>query len=114
MIIIAFSENTSKLLPRILCRNLRHCAPVICNKKDLIMYQFINKNHIAKIHINARDIAILRAHGWRFVYISPSTSTYDFDFMHAYSCVDLSKRALGIHSIFIQTPYALYKYLLKK
>ena len=114
MVIIAFSENTSKILPRILCRNFRHCAPIVCNKKDLIMYQFINKNHIAQIHLNTRDIKILAAHGWRFIYISPSTPIHDFDFTHAYSCVDLSKRAIGVHSIFIQTPYTLFRFLAKK
>ena len=113
MIIIAFSEKTSKILPRVLCRRFRHCAPIICDKNDLIMYQFTHVNHIEQIHIKPRDIAILRAHGWKFIYISPNTKrAVDFD--RAYSCVDLSKRAVGIHSIFIQTPYGLYKYLVKK
>ena len=113
MIIIAFSENTSKILPRILCHHFRHCAPIICNKNDLVMYQFIRRNNIAKIHLRPRDIAILRAHGWKFIYTSPYTQTCQ-GFTPPYSCVDLSKRALGIKSIFIQTPYALYKYLVKK
>ena len=115
MIIIAFSENTSKILPRILCRKFRHCAPIICDQQDLIMYQFIRHNQIEQIHLHARDIAILAAHGWRFVYVSPNAHCYGFDFSsHAYSCVNLSKRAIGVRSFFIQTPYSLYKYLTQK
>lgn len=113
MIIIAFSENTSKILPRILCRHYRHCAPIVCNDKDLIMYQFIKRNRITKIHLHPRDIVILRQHGWAFIYISPVTNV-NLDYVSAYSCVDLSKRALKLKSMFIQTPYALYKHLTHK
>lgn len=112
--IIAFSETTSKILPRILCRRFRHCAPIICNKNDLIMYQFIKRHQITEIHLHARDIRILQAHGWKFIYMSPDITIHDLHCENAYSCVDLSKRALGIHSIFIQTPFALYKYLTPK
>ena len=114
MIIIAFSENTSKFLPRILCRRFRHCAPIICDNKDLIMYQFVRYNHIAVIHLHARDIEILRSHGWKFIYISPDTPIDKFYPTFTYSCVGLCKHALGIRSIFIQTPYALYRYLTQK
>ena len=114
MIIIAFSENTSKILPRILCRKLHHCAPIICNKTNLIMYQFVSLHHIEKIYLQPRDIKILCAHGWKFIYMSPNKSIYHFDYTSAYSCVDLSKRAIGIHSVFIQTPFALYKHLTRK
>lgn len=113
MIIIAFSENTSKILPRIFCRRFRHCAPIVCNKNNLTMYQFTHHNTIEQIHLHPRDIALLRTHGWKFIYISPNTKT-NYDFTHAYSCVDLSKHAIGIHSMFIQTPDSLYKYLTQK
>ena len=114
MIIIAFSKNTSKILPRMLCRRFRHCAPIICNGHDLVLHHFIRHNHIEQIHINPRDIEILRTHGWEFIYVSPTINTNHFDYMRAYSCVDLSKRAIGLKSIFIQTPYGLYKHLQQK
>ena len=114
MIIIAFSENTSKILPRLLCRRFRHCAPIVCNKKDLTMYQFIKHNHIAAIHLTSRDIAILRTHGWKFIYVSPEDPIHTFYPKFTFSCVGLCKHALGIKSIFIQTPYALYKHLVQK
>jgi len=114
MIIIAFSENTSKILPRIICRRFRHCAPIICNRNNLIMYQFIRHNKIEQINLRTRDIAILRAHDWHFVYIPSDIQLHTNYLLNAYSCVDLSKRAVGIKSIFIQTPTALYKYLTRK
>lgn len=114
MMIIAFSKNTSKILPHMLCRHFRHCAPIICNGHDLIMYQFIKHNHIEQIHIKSRDIAILHAHGWEFIYISPGGPVNKCNLSHVYSCVDLSKRIIGLKSIFIQTPYMLYKHINKK
>lgn len=113
MIIIAFSNKTSKILPRLFCRRFRHCAPIFRLGNKLVMYQFTRANNITKIELQNRDIALLRAHGWRFIYI-PTDVPCDFDPNHAYSCVDLSKQAIGIHNIFIQTPYALYKYIAPK
>jgi len=114
MVIIAFSEKTSKILPRILCRHFRHCAPILCNGNDLVMYQFIRHNHIEQIHIKPRDIEILRKHGWDFIYISPGTTIHNLNLSHIYSCVDLSKRAIGFKNRFIQRPDALYKYITRK
>lgn len=110
MIIIAFSTKTSKILPRIFCRHFRHCAPIFRINDKLVMYQFTRIHSISKIELHNRDIAILRAQGWRFIYI-PIDTPHDFNVMAAYSCVDLSKRAIGIHKRFIQTPFALYKHI---
>ncbi len=108
MVIIAFSNKTSKILPRIFCRRFRHCAPIVCVERKLIMYQFTNIHNITPIELNNRDIRILRAHGWRFIYV-PIDVPDDFNPQYAYSCVDLSKHALGIKNKFTQTPYRLYK-----
>jgi len=113
MIIIAFSNKTSKILPRIFCRKFRHCAPIFRDGKKLVMYQFTHIHNINKIELNNRDITILRAHSWRFIYI-PIDVPREFAPMRAYSCVDLSKRAIGIRNRFIQTPYALYKHIAPK
>ena len=113
MIIIAFSSKTSKILPRIFCRRLRHCAPILRVGNKLVMYQFTSMHHISTIELHNRDIAILRAHGWRFIYV-PTDVPHDFNPMSAYSCVDLSKRALGIQNLFIQTPYKLYAHIAPK
>ena len=113
MVIIAFSEHTSKVLPRIFCRRFRHVAPIFQTGHDLVMYQFVRPHCVEKIHLHTRDIAILRAHGWQFIFV-PIDVQIDFNKKCAKTCVDLSKRALGINNIFIQTPYALYKYITRK
>ena len=37
MIIIAFSNKTSKIFPRIFCGKLKHVAPIIINNNRMIM-----------------------------------------------------------------------------
>lgn len=116
MIIIGFATNTSKILPRILCRHFRHAAPIAPTKnpkKPFIMYQYIKRRQIAKIELSPRDIKLLQNRGWRFVYI-PRDLPHGFNPMHAHSCVDLSKRAIGLDAPFIMRPDALYKYLCQK
>ncbi len=112
MVIIAFSEKTSKIFPRIVCRRFRHCAPIIPTGRHMIMYQFTTPGRIAKIKIDMSGLRRLRAAGWRFVYV-PGAAAPDFDGRRAPTCVALSKRALSLHAPQIQTPDALYNYLRK-
>ena len=111
MIIIAFSDKTSKILPRVLCRGLKHTAPIGVYQDKLIMYQFISTKQIKQIHLNMRDLQILQQHGWRFIYLTGDLA-YNFNNTNAKTCVQLSKHAIGIKNIYIQTPNSLYKYLL--
>ena len=108
MIIIAFSDKTSKILPRIFCGNLKHCAPIEVNQNGMVLHQFMSHNNISKIKINMRDIKILMAHGWRFVYL-PCDTPRDLDMCRAWTCVQFCKYAIGMKNIFIQTPNALFK-----
>lgn len=112
MIIIAFSTKTSRLIPQIICREYKHCAPIIINPDNMTMtmYQFVRRNHIVQIPLKQRDIKLLGANGWRFIYI-PRDITSQFDARAAKTCVDLSKRAIGMHAPMIQTPGALYRRL---
>lgn len=112
MVIIAFSDKTSKILPRIVCRRFRHCAPIVPNGRNMIMYQFTAPGRITKIRINMHGIRRLGANGWRFVYV-PCDAPALHDMRGALSCVDLSKRALRIHAPCVQTPDGLYRYLNK-
>ena len=112
MVIIAFSEKTSKILPRIVCRRFRHCAPIIPVGKNMIMYQFSAPGQITQIDINMHGIRRLRAAGWHFVYV-PCDAPAKFENESALSCVDLSKRALRIHAPWLLTPDGLYKHLQK-
>ncbi len=111
MIIIAFATNTSKIIPRLLCRRLRHCAVITPVESDaLVMYQFTYPGHAARLRLHSRDLKILRAHGWSFVYV-PGHLPRDFNAAQAYTCVDMTKRALRIRAPHIQTPDGLYQYL---
>lgn len=114
MIIIAFCTKTSKILPRIVCDEFRHCAPITIHSgmpRNLIMHQFIRPARIAKIQLTMRDINVLRRHGWRFLYIPRETACGSTP--RAFTCVQLCKKYLGIKNIWIQTPDALYRYLAK-
>ena len=111
MIIIAFSNKTSKKFAQLVCRKFKHVAPIIPDGRFLIMYQFVRPGYVEKIKLSARDLKILKAHGWQFIYINGIDVPYDFNMRTAYSCVDLAKRAINMHNIFVQTPLALYKRL---
>lgn len=111
MIIIAFATNTSKIIPRLLCRRLRHCAVITPVEPDaLVMYQFTRPGVAARLRLHSRDLKILRAHGWSFVYV-PGHLPRDFNAARAFTCVDMTKRALRIRAPHIQTPDGLYQYL---
>ena len=113
MIIIAFSDRTSKILPRILCHGMKHVAPIGVYQDKLIMYQFIKPGKINQIRLSMRDLQILQRHGWRFIYLTGNLP-YDFCNKKVHTCVQLSKAAIGIKKLRIQTPNSLYKYLLDK
>lgn len=108
MIIIAFAKKSSKVLPNLLCRNFKHCAVLIRNHEGFIMYQFTTHKNIAQIYIRTRDIQILGAHGWQFIYM-PIDIAPNFNPNNAWTCVDMAKRAIGMHAPLIQTPDALFR-----
>jgi len=110
MLIIAFAPKTSKILPKILCRHFKHCAVIVRDQDEFIMYQFIARKKIEQIKLKTRDVSLLGQQGWKFVYL-PCSVKHNFDPKRAWNCVDMSKRALGIKSYAIQTPWALYKFL---
>ena len=110
MIIVAFSTRTSKILPRILCRRMRHVALISPNGGvggGLVLYQFVRPGHIVPIPIKSRDLTVLSRHGWRFVYLAGA----DMRPAYGLTCVGYAKRAAKIRAPWIFTPDALYKYL---
>lgn len=113
MIIIAFCDKTSKLLPRLLCGKMKHTAPIGVYQDRLILYQFVKYGLTEKIQLNIRDLQILQRNGWRFIYITGDLP-HNFDKEKAHTCVQLSKAAIGIKNWQIQTPNSLYKHLLNK
>ena len=107
MIIIAFAPKSSKILPNIFCKNFKHCAVLVPKSNDFLLYQFIARGHIDTIKIKLRDIRILCAHGWRFVYM-PIDLPHGFPFK-TWTCVGLAKRAIKMWAPFVQTPDGLYR-----
>ena len=114
MIYIAFSKTSHRLYVRILCHKFRHCSPMIKIKNKYVLYQFINSKNVANITLSTRDLKILSGHGWKIIQ-------YDTKFDHTQTltnktntCVQFTKNAIGIKNKLIQTPYGLYKYLIKK
>ncbi len=110
MIIIAFCKHTTKKIPNLLCRGYKHAAPIAAYPDKLIMYQFVRHGVTEKIELHMRDLQILQKHGWHFVYLTGDIS-HDFCINTAYTCVQLSKQAIGIKNWQIQTPQRLYKFL---
>ena len=78
----------------------------------MLMYQFVCKKQCVKIPLIQRDIKILAKHGWEFFCMECNLPD-NFNPTDACTCVQLTKCAVGIKKIYIQTPYALYKYLIK-
>lgn len=114
MLIIAFSPNTSKKLPRIFCRKPYHCAPILrITKNRYIMLQFIRHGYIAQIYLTWRVIKLLHSYGWRFIKINSYNTPKDLmkRARNAFSCVKLCKISLNMQAPLIQTPHALYKKL---
>ncbi|MBR4892161.1 MAG: hypothetical protein IKZ34_03215 [Alphaproteobacteria bacterium] len=110
MIIIAFCKNTSRILPRLLCHRFKHVAPIGVYPDCLILHQFINRKHIKTIKLDMRDLKILQKYDWRFIYLTGNLPN-EFYATNARTCVQMTKTAIRLRNIFIQTPNALYKYL---
>ena len=111
MIIIAFSTKTSKFLPRLFCKNFRHCAPIIISGRDAdapYMLQFTAPGRIYKLNMTGDAVKRLQTFGWKMVYTSGALPM-NCNVMRAHSCVDLCKRVLQLRAPLIQTPDALYR-----
>lgn len=107
MIIIGFSRNTSKILPRLFCKNFVHTAPILVHKSGLEMWQFVRFKKTVKIPLKWRDLNILSKYGWVFIFLDDCHANYTSAHC-VISCVQLTKNVLGLKNWRIQTPDALY------
>ena len=110
MIIIAFSNKTSKILPRIFCGELKHVAPITRRGNKMILHQFVHPGKIVQIPIRARDLGLLAAYEWKFIRM-PHITPNAIGKKRIYTCVQLAKHMIGVRDIRIQTPSALYRKL---
>ncbi len=112
MVIIAFCTKTSKILPRVICRHFRHCAPIVPAMHGAnhpwVMYQFVRRGTVIQIPLSTRDMNILRAHGWVFMHVNTTPNT---KISNVRTCVDLSQHVIGRNPRWYQTPDGLYREL---
>lgn len=114
MMYIGFSKQTYKVLARILCKQYRHCAPLIFKGNQGIMYQFVARKKIVLIKIRKQDMVILKHFGWLFIPCNKQNLNKPVLTSRALTCVQFTKQVIGIKNIKIQTPDVLLKYLTTK
>lgn len=114
--IIVFSENTSKILPKIFCRKFRHCAVIF--RQDNNKYLMLNPSlrTLDIFILSKRDLNILKKNGWILIEINDNLENQKHhlcSIKHSLSCVTTVKHIVGIRKPFILTPDQLYKQLTK-
>ena len=112
MMIVAFTTKTSKIIPRIWCGKWKHVAPIVIRGDVMTMYQFIKHGDIQPIKLIVRDLSILGQYGWKFIYLNQNPVA-KINTRDEYTCVQFTKRVIGIYDWRIQTPGALYRILTK-
>ncbi len=112
MLYIGFSNYSNKFYAKIFCKKYKHCAPIVVNKNNATIYQFVHMKKTLKIVIKKSDLRLLKQHGW--VFIKYSTKLQEKSAIPCLTCVQFTKQACGIKNIKIQTPQALLNHLSKK
>ncbi len=110
MVIIGFSDKTSKIIVQLVCGHFKHCAIITKHANKFVLHQFVKRNYIEQIIITKRHIAQLELNGWVFIYLNSPPRHFN---KKCWTCVSYAKHAIGIKNLFIQTPNSLYKYLKK-
>jgi len=113
MLYIGFSIQTHKILPRIICKHFRHCAPIITKGDKCILFQFVRINKIVKIHLSIKDLNILKHYGWEFIKYPHKFDDTNVLKTKSITCVQFTKKFCRIKNKRILTPDDLYKYLTK-
>lgn len=113
IIYIGFSTRTYKISARIICRQYKHCAPVIIKKNSYEIYQFTKSGQITVIPIRHQDIKILEKYGWKFIKYN-ITKLPNISNIRSLTCVQFTKKFCNIKRFDIQTPDGLLKYIMTK
>ena len=107
MLYIGFSNYSNKFYAKIFCKKYKHCAPILVNKNNATIYQFVRINKIIK-----SDLKLLERHGW--IFVKYHTNIKGNNSPLCLTCVQFTKRACGIKNTKIQTPQKLLDYLNNK
>lgn len=110
MLIVGFSDKTSKKFVRLVCGHFKHCVVIVPHANKIVLHQFVKKDKVVHIPITNRSITQLKQNGWIFIYMDIKPFQFNTS---AWTCVSYVKHAIGLKKFWIQTPNALYKYLKK-
>jgi len=116
-LIIAFTEKTGKILPRIFCRRFRHCCVLFPSEKNEFILVQIGIDGVRLIPVGARELRRLEHAGWVLVgagFARPHDLGGQTPPLQFLTCVGFAKRATGINNPFIWTPDQLYRKLKRK
>jgi len=113
---IVFKDETDLPWLKILKPGFRHCYAVMNDTKHWIVIDPLSNYTDISVHelpvdfnlplwIKNQGHTVMRAYAHHPQKQAP---------IAAYSCVEAIKRLLGIHSMFMITPWQLYKFLRKK
>lgn len=117
--LIGFTQKTSLTIPRLFCRNFKHCVVLFPTDNDA-GYTLVQvaSDGIRLVPVGPKELQTLRAHGWVFVDVSADylshTSGRHRSGITLLTCVGFAKRALGIRQRLIWTPDQLYRYLIQQ
>ena len=106
--IICFTRKTSKILPRIFCRNWRHCAIIQRVGKHYLLFNPA-LGRLDVFLLTRRDLGILKSNGWVFIKTKTVSQKHIASCACTLTCVGFVRRATGIGGIFIWTPDQLYR-----
>jgi len=112
MLYIGFSNYSNKFYAKIFCKRYKHCAPIVVDKNNATIHQFVRANKTVKLVIKKSDLKILKQHGW--IFIKHPTKIQETPVPLCLTCVQFTKRVCGIKNIKIQTPEALLNYIKQK
>lgn len=99
---------------RFLKKNFYHCFLILGNGYEWILIDSLA--HFTDM-IMLKNVDIKKAmasHGYELVRTTPCIPEYTRAVFMPLTCVETTKRFLGIKNCFILTPYQLFKFLLKK
>ena len=100
-----------------LARGFRHCFVVQRHAKHFVTLDPLFGQLEIMIHPATRGfdlIQTLKDHGLTIVPFERNQKNGSKSFSALCTCVTITKRVLGIHAPFIQTPYGLYRTLMRR
>ena len=115
--VVVFTNSVDMTWLRVLAQGFRHCFVFVEVGSDWIMIDPLSNQ------MTIRSLEVISSHdlaSWYTEQGHTAIVTYQRYPMNRvaplglFTCVEVIKRALGIHSVWVQTPFQLFKYLKKE